>query len=222
VGTSSGLREGYYIKLIDLLYALMLPSGNDAAYLLAETFGLLMLYERLRPAEKQYSDIESIDLSTYACTDHFVSQFVKHMNKKAKNLGMRNTCFVNPHGLPNVMNYSTARDMLTLCIKCNSEAEIAEIIRTDYYAARLYEDQDCNSPSFEVVWQNTNRLLSNGWEGVKTGHTVSAGACLASVREGIYTVVLNSQSADKRFDDTVLLYEWYYNEYKNSTRGAVE
>jgi D-alanyl-D-alanine carboxypeptidase len=43
-GTSSNLKEGHYVKLIDLLYALMLPSGNDAAYLLAEIFGLLMLY----------------------------------------------------------------------------------------------------------------------------------------------------------------------------------
>jgi len=120
------------------------------------------------------------------------------------------------------MNYSTAKDMLILSIKCSSYTEIAEIIRKDCYSARLYEDQDCNSPSLEVVWDNTNRLLRDGWEGVKTGHTVSAGACLASVREGIYIIVLNSQSPDKRFDDTVLLYEWYCNEYRNSFRGLEE
>lgn len=43
-GTSANLPYGKWIRLIDLLYALMLPSGNDAAYLLAEAFGLLMFY----------------------------------------------------------------------------------------------------------------------------------------------------------------------------------
>ena len=80
---------------------------------------------------------------------------------------------------------------------------------TESYTARLYEDQNCNSPSLEVIWQNTNRLLGDGWEGINTGHTVSAGACPASVRDGIFTVVLDSESAEKRFEDTILLYEWY-------------
>lgn len=217
-GTSSGLREGSYIRLIDALYALMLPSGNDAAYLLAETFGLLMLYERLRPVEKQYSDIESIDLSPYASTDHFVTQFIKHMNKKAKSLSMRNSCFVNPHGLQNAMNYSTAKDMLSLSLKCSSNDLISQIMKAESYVARFYEDQDCDSPYVEITWENTNRLLSNGWSGIKTGHTTSAGACLASVKDGVYMVVLNSQSTDKRFDDTIALYEWYCKEFRTNSK----
>ncbi len=46
-GTTAGLIYGYWIKLIDLLHGLMLPSGNDAAYLIAESFGLLGFYARL-------------------------------------------------------------------------------------------------------------------------------------------------------------------------------
>lgn len=48
-GTSAKLPCGAFIKLYDLLYGTMLPSGNDAAYLLAEVFGLLLFYENIKP-----------------------------------------------------------------------------------------------------------------------------------------------------------------------------
>jgi D-alanyl-D-alanine carboxypeptidase (penicillin-binding protein 5/6) len=48
-GTSAKLPEGGYVKLNDLLYGTMLPSGNDAAYLLAEVLGLLLFYENIKP-----------------------------------------------------------------------------------------------------------------------------------------------------------------------------
>jgi D-alanyl-D-alanine carboxypeptidase len=54
-GTSAELKEGKYIKLLDLLYGAMLPSGNDAAFLLAEVFGLLLFYESVKPESKNYS-----------------------------------------------------------------------------------------------------------------------------------------------------------------------
>jgi D-alanyl-D-alanine carboxypeptidase (penicillin-binding protein 5/6) len=54
-GTSAELKVGKYIKIQDLFYGAMLPSGNDAAYLLAETFGLLLFYESLKPESKDYS-----------------------------------------------------------------------------------------------------------------------------------------------------------------------
>ena len=59
------------------------------------------------------------------------------------------------------------------------------------------------------VWTNTNKLLGLGWEGVKTGNTNPAGSCLASFRDGLFIVVLNSASREARFDDTVMLWEWY-------------
>lgn len=48
-GTSAKLPEGAFIKLYDLIYATMLPSGNDAAFLLAEILGLLLFYEHIKP-----------------------------------------------------------------------------------------------------------------------------------------------------------------------------
>ena len=61
-------------------------------------------------------------------------------------------------------------------------------------------------------WENTNRLLDEGWEGIKTGQTLPAGSCLASYREGVYIIVLNSSTKDSRFDDTMMLWEWYNSE----------
>lgn len=51
-GTSAQIRHGKWMKLEDLLYGTMLPSGNDAAYLLSEVMGLLLFYERMKPEEK--------------------------------------------------------------------------------------------------------------------------------------------------------------------------
>lgn len=48
-GTSAQLKQGKWIRLEDLLYGTMLPSGNDAAYLLSEVMGLLLFYERMKP-----------------------------------------------------------------------------------------------------------------------------------------------------------------------------
>ena len=61
------------------------------------------------------------------------------------------------------------------------------------------------------VWNNTNKLLKMGWEGIKTGQTQAAGSCLASYRDGVFIVVLNSSSREARFDDTVMLWEWHHN-----------
>ncbi len=54
-GTSAELQEGKFIRLYDLFYGAMLPSGNDAALLLAEVFGLLLFYETVKPESKDYS-----------------------------------------------------------------------------------------------------------------------------------------------------------------------
>ena len=58
-------------------------------------------------------------------------------------------------------------------------------------------------------WTNTNILLGRGWEGIKTGQTLTAGCCLASLRNGIFIVVLNCVDIEKRFVDTEKLYSWF-------------
>lgn len=73
-----------------------------------------------------------------------------------------------------------------------------------------------------IFWENTNKLLDRGFRGVKTGITTSAGACLSSwyVKpssknqdevESLIIIVLGCSDSEKRFEDTVRLVDWYYN-----------
>ena len=103
-GTSIYISLHEKMKLRDLLYGMMLRSGNDAAVVIANFVG---------------GDEEG---------------FVKLMNKKAKFLGMNNTIFNNPHGLDEVTkNYSTAYDMALLSIYASKIPFYREVTSTKYY-----------------------------------------------------------------------------------------
>ena len=103
-GTSIYLSLHEKMKLKDLLYGMMLRSGNDAAIVIANFVG---------------GDEEG---------------FVKLMNKKAKFIGMNNTIFSNPHGLDEeTKNYSTAYDMAKLSMYANTIPLYKEITSTKYY-----------------------------------------------------------------------------------------
>lgn len=83
-----------------------------------------------------------------------------------------------------------------------------EVANCEQYKAAFYSD-DMQKVYCIKYWTNTNKLLGLGWEGIKTGQTQAAGACLASVRDGVFIVVLNSTNREARFDDTVMLWEWH-------------
>ena len=140
----------------------MLPSGNDAAYLLSQIMGLLLFYERMKPEDKQYADIESIDITLYDNTVPFINRFIKEMNKLAKQLKMHKTSFVNPHGLANALNFSCAKDMLELSKYSCSNKQFMKIANTEQYECDLYND-DFESVHDTKVWSNTNKLLKKGW-----------------------------------------------------------
>ena len=106
-GTSIYLELNEKMKLIDLLYGLMLRSGNDAAVVIA----------------KEIAGSEE--------------KFVEMMNKKAKELGMNNTKFSNSHGLDEeTKNYSTARDMAKLSIYAYKNKTYRKIINTKEYRVK--------------------------------------------------------------------------------------
>ena len=113
------------------------------------------------------------------------------MNEKAKSLDMNNTWFSNPHGLQNALNTSSPKDIIKLSRYCIKNKLFQNIVNTKEYHYNVYEDKGFLL-SHSKKWVNTNKLLLKGWEGIKTGHTVSAGYCLASLKEGIFIVVLNS------------------------------
>lgn len=99
-GSSMYLREGEELTLRELLYGLLLVSGNDAA----------------------------LAIAGFCAGD--VDTFVEWMNLRAKELGMEHTHFVNPNGLPAEGHYSTAADMAKLAIVVMEQPDLAEIVGT--------------------------------------------------------------------------------------------
>lgn len=107
-GSSIYLKLGEKLTLEDMLYGLMLRSGNDAAVAIAEHIGVT------------------------------VEGFVFLMNQKAEELGMRNTMFSNPHGLDtHEEHYSTARDMAVLTAYAMNNEDFAKIVGTKRKTAPL-------------------------------------------------------------------------------------
>ena len=78
-------------------------------------------------------DIESIDITLYDNTIPFVNRFLKEMNKQAKELKMYRTSFANPHGLANILNFSTAKDMAELCKYACANKDFRKVMNTESY-----------------------------------------------------------------------------------------
>lgn len=106
-----------WIKLIDLFYGMMLPSGNDAALVLAENCGLIL---QLKKDEINLSKIvydKDLLYKKLQASKNTVFNFIQEMNKNAKLQLLCQSTFSNPHGLMNKDNKSTANDVAKIsCI----------------------------------------------------------------------------------------------------------
>lgn len=144
-GTSIYLSVGEKVSLRDLLYGLILRSGNDASVVIANNIG------------DSYDD------------------FIKMMNDKAKELGMKNTIFKNPHGLDEeTENYSTSYDMAILSKYLHTIPFYLEVSSTKHYMMQT------DLKSYD--WYNRNKLLSLYSYTIsgKNGYTPKAGKTLVS------------------------------------------
>lgn len=193
-GSTAEIKAGEKLPVRELLYGLMLPSGNDASVSFAENFGK-------RLAGKKNADDD--EKSAY---DHFIAA----MNRKAAEIGMKSTHFNNPHGLPSEGHQTTARDLALLAYEAYKLPGFRKIVATPQ---RGYTVDSVSGYQRNVVWQNTNQLLrTEGYDGIKTGTTNAAGSCLVSTaeRDGhrLIIAVLGSTSSDARYSDTRNLYRW--------------
>ena len=197
-GTHSGLREGETVKVKDLFYGLMLPSGNDCGLVLAAGIGGLILSQKKSKLVPR--DYESA-----------VFLFVKEMNKCAAKMGLKNTFFTNPHGLASG-NKSTTSDLGKLAYHALQIPLIAEVSSTIEYKTTVMTSKGTER---ELVWKNTNKLLEKGFSGLKTGTTDIAGPCLSSVlkkgKVGVIVTVLNCKTFDHRWVDSEKLANWSVN-----------
>ena len=144
-----------------------------------------------------------------------VDEFVTLMNEKAKNLGLKNTNFANPHGLDNENHYSTAYDMAIIAKELLKHEDILKY-------TSIYEDY-LTKPDGSQVWLvNTNRLVRfyDGVDGLKTGYTTEAGYCLTATAKKndlrLISVVMKSPSAEERSSDTSTLLTYGFNSFKSN------
>jgi D-alanyl-D-alanine carboxypeptidase (penicillin-binding protein 5/6) len=153
------LQPGQQISLSDALYAALLASDNLSAMTIADHIGRDMNNRRGRQEDPVWS-------------------FVKEMNELARVLGMRNTRFLNPHGLelPRQEGYSTAADMAKLSIYAMRRPAFAFFVRQKNRSITVA------GKSYNLT--NTNQLVGeSGILGIKTGQTTAAGSCLATSME---------------------------------------
>jgi len=172
-GSSMGLLAGDKVTLHDLLYGMMLASGNDAANVTAYTLG-----------------------ST-------VDGFVKMMNEKAAELGLKNTHFQTPSGLDGDEHYTTAEDLANLARYALLNEDFAKA------AASKSATLHYGNPPYRRTLTNHNRLLKtfDGAVGVKTGFTKKSGRCLvtAAKRDGKFVIAVTLSDPNDWADHTALL-----------------
>ncbi len=200
-GSTADLRSGEQVTINDALYGLMLPSGNDMSVALAEHFG------------NRVARDEATATAAAASQDP-LEQFVAVMNAEAASLGMSETHYINPHGMTDKDHLSTAIDLSRLARKMLNNELLKKVTSTRQYGTTV---TGIAGYQRNVMWKNTNELLGiEGFDGVKTGTTDQAGACLVSTgeRDGrrLIIVVLGSAASEARYTDSRNLYRWAWKE----------
>ena len=187
----AGIEKGDKLTAGQLVEAMLLPSGNDAAYMLATAAGRAMK--------------NNPNLSAAAAVQAFMVQ----MNTQAKAVGMTGTNFVNPDGIHDSQHYTTFADLAILGKLSMENPTIMEHAVTPIKQVQLHGET--------IEWKNTNALVNPASEyycpytvGLKTGQTPSAGSCLLSAfRKGdteLIIGVFGCPETEDRFDDTLQLF----------------
>ncbi len=194
------IEWGDVLTVEQLVEAMLLPSGNDAAYILAVEVGRIL---DNRPGEHASIAAES---------------FVAHMNEQAAVLGMSGTHFVNPDGIHKSEHYSTPKDLVTMAQLALENPTIMKYASTSLELMQLGDRES-------VEWKNTNALIDPTTQyycpyavGLKTGQTPYAGSCLLSAficeEKTLIIGVFGCPETEDRFPDTLQLF--------NETMGFTE
>ena len=185
------LFVGEQMTVEDLLYALMLKSANDAAYVLAEHVG------------------GSVD------------GFSNMMNKKAEELGCKNSHFVNPNGIHNSNHYTTAYDMYLIAKYAMENEEFVKIVSTYQHtlsATNKYSKKDRIMNNTNNFVNPNSRYYDENVKGIKTGTTLQAGNCLitSTSKNGfdVITVVLGAKTAESKFSETKNMMNYFFDNYE--------
>ena len=141
------------------------------------------------------------------------SNFVSMMNKRAKELGLTNTNFKNPHGLDDDNHYSTSRDMSIIAKELVKHDEVLKY-------TKVYEDYLRENTDRKIWLVNTNRLVRfyDGVDGLKTGYTEKAGYCMTAtaMKDGmrIIAVVMGEETSKIRNQEVSEMLDYAFAQYK--------
>lgn len=182
-GSSIYLEKGETITLEDLVYGLMLRSGNDAAVAIADYIG------------------------------GSVEGFVYLMNDKAKQLGMNDTHFANPHGLDDSDDhYSTAYDMAILTQYAMKNKTFQKIFGTKFYKSHSLNDEKVR------YWKNKHKLVTNMYKyatGGKTGYTKKARRTLVTTAEkNDMTLIAVTLDGPNDWNDHIHMFEYAFQNFE--------
>jgi len=183
-GSQIYLSEGEKMSVEDLMKGISVASGNDATVAMAEY---------ISGSEEK---------------------FVSLMNKKAKQLGLKNTHFVNCTGLDVENHYSSSYDMAVIARELVTKHP--EILRF----SSIYEDYLREDTENKFWLVNTNKLINfySGADGLKTGHTDAAGYCLAATAKRndlrLIAIVLGEKDSKVRNTETISLLDYGFNSVK--------
>ncbi|MCE5235534.1 MAG: D-alanyl-D-alanine carboxypeptidase family protein [Clostridiaceae bacterium] len=199
-GSCMEIKPGEKFSLRDLMYGMMLKSGNDAARAIAE----------------------------YVSGSQ--DSFVALMNEKAQSLGMTGTHFVKPNGLHKDDHYTTAYDMAILTQYAMKNPTFREIVKTGSYQVKPTNKHSAgflleNTNKLIYTAQDKESFEYRYATGVKTGDTPQAGRCLvaAATKNGINLILVlfgdleGKIDGDYRFENAAKFFDWGFANYATVT-----
>ena len=184
-GHTIGLQAGESVRRIDMLYAMLLPSANDAASVLA-------------------SDTAGGDLAAFAA----------RMNARASQLGCTTTHFSCPHGLYDANNYSTARDLAKIALACYANPtyrQVADTVRYQLPATNVHETRTITTTN--KLLQPGSAAYRSYAHGMKTGFTTKAGRCFVTFAQQdghTYGLVILGSNSQNIFREASELLDWAF------------
>lgn len=190
----ASLREGEQLTVDQLLHVLLIPSANDAAFVLADHIG---------------GNVEN---------------FADMMNKKAIEIGCKNTHFVNPNGIHNDNHYSTAYDLALMGQYAMKNDTFRQIVSTCTYTLPATNKYNSNDRIFNTTNELIRKVSKYYYQyatGAKTGYTENAKSCIIATAKKnnteLIAVILHDEKTDAglstREIDCKTLFEYGFNNY---------
>jgi len=204
--------ENERISLDDKLVTSEKASGMGGSQVFIDPYAKYSIDDMLKSVIMASANDASVALAEYLNGSE--EAFVKRMNKRAKELGMKNTNYVNCTGLPAPEQYSSAQDSAIL---------LSNVTKHDVYHkySTIWMDKLVHSGDRETELVNTNKLIRyyEGCDGGKTGSTNEAGCCLsATAKRGdmrLVSVIVGAENSKTRFNECSKLFNYGFANFEN-------